>query len=447
MKQLIQKFPLMFLLALFFLSASLPFIHFPLTDGDIAHWVPVAKDIELHARFLTGIHDQAHGPLLAWITGIFAWILPSSFYLYSVFTIVLGLLGLRWVYLLSFQLFKSEKQALLSVVLASTSVAWVYLSRTPMYDWPAAIFIFGFCTYYTMYLQNKTLKHYFLAFLLASLATLSRFSIGLGLCLCYMALANYFLNRSVFLWIWESILLVCWAVGFNLPWLLGQTYAHGESFLNTFFYDNVGRYLKEPGDSIIRRDYYGFSLYVLVGALPYSALLAALLTLKSTYKTIKDNKNHWLLCAMWLPVLLVFSFSGHVKLGRYIAYVFPAMFVQLGAFVSVEFNSVTFFKRYRIVNTLIGVVLGLGLGILMAQFFKEADQNNTLTLGYIGLLAALLGYTSFLHFIKRVSFLNNPIQWSFGYAAIYGIFFTFMAYQVPLTPYLNVIRVQILGLI
>ena len=49
-----------------FFMFSWPFIHFPITDGDVNNWTDSAFDLAQHWQWLTGASDQAHGPLIVW---------------------------------------------------------------------------------------------------------------------------------------------------------------------------------------------------------------------------------------------------------------------------------------------------------------------------------------------------------------------------------------------
>ena len=74
---------------------SWPLVGFPLTDADIAHWVPIAREIQLTGRFLTSSNDQTHGPLLAWTAAVLAAPRPHAFWLYNLFNLCCGIWGLR----------------------------------------------------------------------------------------------------------------------------------------------------------------------------------------------------------------------------------------------------------------------------------------------------------------------------------------------------------------
>lgn len=103
-------------------------------NADSIHWIRTATEIRQQNNFLTSSNDQAHGPLLAWTNGIIAKAAPDSLYLYNLWNIFVSLLGVWGIYYFCRKIWKEEKLASLSTFLLSTSLVYLYLARTPMYD-------------------------------------------------------------------------------------------------------------------------------------------------------------------------------------------------------------------------------------------------------------------------------------------------------------------------
>src|SRR5690606_26923693 len=134
---------------------------------------------------------------------------------------------------------------------------------------------------------------------------------------------------------------------FNFPRLWGQTVAQGNAFFKGFYENNIGRYyIEKTHTPVLNSEYWAFQLYSLVGMVPYTFLLLGTLFKKGFWAEIKKDKVQQILLLGFVPGLILFSLSGHVKLGRYIAFVFPFLSVWLGArLFQYELKNKKFIKR------------------------------------------------------------------------------------------------------
>lgn len=421
-----------------FLIFSWPFLAFPLTDGDIVNWVKTSVEM-LQTHNLWSANDQAHGPLLAW-TGVAAilWA-KGNFYMLNAFNLVLGLLGILGVYRLADYLWQTQGINKLAAFLMCTCIAPVYLSRTPMYDWPAAICYLGFCYGYTKYCHDNKLSNLIFALAAVGVGSMLRFSIVLGLAGFYVILANFILKRG-----WKSLIKdgvwVALSVGlFNLPWLLSQVNENGHNFIKAFIYDNTGRYIKSTRPNAhVRKDFYGFPMYVLVGCLPFT--FAAVLSVfnRQTWIEVKQNKSLQLIVAMFVPCLVLFTFSGHTKLARYISYVFPFLFIFLGyMWHQFYLHSDVFRRRCITVQGIIFSILGLLL-IYEAYLFQTQVQEGVLfVMAVIAMLLALLAVGYLLWVKSYKAFATDSQKYLWPFVLIYMLFFTVLAYEAKHAPFLQ----------
>ncbi len=425
---------------------SWPFAFFPLTDGDVAHWVGIAREVQIHNNFLTGANDQAHGPILGWTAGLVTKIAPQSFYLYNFFNLLCGMLGLGLIYFFGKKIW-DEKTGRLAAFLLSTSLVFVYLSRTPMYDWAAAIFYFAFCGFYYVYLRDRNVSYLGLAMLGGAIASLSRFSISLGLAGIFLISVNLIFRRSILLMMRDLILLACAGLVINLPWLMGQYSVHGLPFLNEFLYDNIGRFVREPGNAPIRRDYYAFVIYALVGILPHTFCLIATVFQKGFFARFKQNSPYLTMLAAFLPCLIIFSFSGHVKLARYIAFVFPPLILLLAHQMRYyDLTNEAWRKRCGKMILYTGVGLAAILAMLIVQFPNEVKEAWLLAAGIIILLFGLL-FFSYRAIQKHDLLIRAPETFLWPYATIYILFFSILAYEYQTASFLTSVRDTILAAI
>jgi len=438
----IQRHSVLFQALLFLgIIGSFPFVAFPLTDGDIAHWVGIAKHIQLYGQFLSCPQDQSHGPFLFWTSGLLTRIRPDSLYFYNLSNLICGLIGIGWMYYYGTTKWRDKRIGHLAVVVAATSIVWLYLSRTPMYDWPAAIFYFGFCVHVVRYLDTAKANHAIAAAIALSIGATSRFSIVIGLGLCFASIA-FLIRKKPLRWILLHLALFGLAgVVLSLPWLVVQTKVHGIGFRDTFIYDNVGRYIREPGHGKIYHDYYGFVLYTIVGLIPYSFLLMASLFQRAFWQRLRTDTEQWLLAAGWLPCLLIFSFSGHVKLGRYIAYVFP-MLILFMAYNVITFDIKTAAYR-RLAGRMTGVVLVIMtvlLGIVANNNRGFVIQSPWFALSSILLVVGTLGTTWFTVSKYPSVLSDSPQRLLPVFALIYGLFFIMLSTEYQRADFLLPVR-------
>jgi len=410
---------------------SWPIISYPLTDGDIGNWIYASVDI-VNTGDIWGSHDQGHGPLMAWMGALSIYFFGASYFMLNMFNMLMGLLGIFFTYYLSQQLFKKESISSLAALFMSCSVAPVYLSRTPMYDWPAAIFYFIFAGCYILFLEKK--QHRWLLIALASigLASLLRFSISLGLAGFFMLWISFFVyRRPLHLIFRDGIVIILATVFFNFPWLVKQISQNGEHFLSTFIYDNTGRFVKSTRpDATVRKDFYGFPLYVLIGLLPFTFYALASFFKKGIVSQIKSNKFAHCMLAGFLPCFVLFSVSGHTKLGRYIAYVFPFIFILL-AYLLIEYDlkNTKFFAKCRRMVLGTAILLGGLLATQWVQFQSDAESSILFVLAAIFLVYGLLLVT-YVSVSKDSTLLaERPLKLLAPLAVVYMIFFSVVAYE------------------
>ena len=424
---------------------SWPFIQFPLTDGDIVNWSKISYQISQSKQFFSTAADQGHGPLMAWGGALSLLCFGPSFLGLNLLNLLCGLFCVFLVYHLSKLFFKNEVSAGIAVFIHSTIIASIYLTRTPMYDWPATAAYLGFVYWYSKYITKDNIKDLFISLVCIGIGSLSRFSICLGLAGIYVILSNLILRRSLLLLIRDGVFVVL-AIGLaNSYWLVQQMHTQGESFLKTFLYDNTGRYVKSTRpNAVFKADFYAFPLIVLVGFLPYSFALIASFFQKGIVQRIRDNSAYQLILAAFLPCLLLFTFSGHTKLARYIAYVFPFIAILLADFlVNFDLKRAEFRQkcaRFIGVTAILVSLLLLQQGI---QFFKEVQESWLFTGAIIVFLYGLL-YLGYLLLCKRHNeWMEKPEQFLIGFGLVYILFFSVLSFEYTRAPFLESVRVGV----
>jgi 4-amino-4-deoxy-L-arabinose transferase-like glycosyltransferase len=436
------KQPLFFFCLFAFFLFSWPFISFPLTDGDIVNWSQISVLFMNGENLFSGGNDQGHGPLMAWTGALFLSLIGHSFYALNLFNILIGVLGVYLVYSFCDYFWRGSGISNIAAFLYVTSLAPIYLSRTPMYDWPAAIFYFGFSFFYLIYAKEEKLRYLIYALLFIGVGSLSRFSISLGLAGFYIIGIRLFVFKNYKRLIFDGLCIIFSVFLFNIHWFLGQYSTQGDSFLNTFIYDNTGRYIKSTRpDAYIRKDYYGFLLYTLLGLLPFTFCYILSFFKKDFFKKLNADSYALALFIGFFPCLLFFSFSGHTKLARYIAYVFPFI-IALGAYFLVKFdlNNHDYRKKCGITLKWVSAFLFLLLIQQSIYFYTEAVTSISFVLSIFILFFGLIYYSYYVLVKKYQKFLECPHSFLFVFGLLYGSFFTFLTFQMHRAPFLIEVR-------
>jgi 4-amino-4-deoxy-L-arabinose transferase-like glycosyltransferase len=424
---------------------SFPIWPYPLTDGDISNWAHVAQAVHVHGSFFGIASDQGHGPLIAWGSAPFLFFAPMSFFALNFFNLLCGLLGVGLMYYFSKRLFQQEGAARLSTYFLATSLVFVYLSRTPMYDWPATVMYFAFTGFYALYLRENKSKDLWISLVAIALGSLSRFSICGGLAVIFIFFTTLIYRRKWWLMVRDMALVSVCILLANLPWFLNQFQMYGMPFLQTFLYDNTGRFVKSTRPhAVYRGDFYGFSLYVLIGILPHTFFLIASFFNRAFVQKVKEMTLYQVLLASFLPCLILFSISGHTKLGRYIAYVFPGLLLLLGHYVyAFGLTDATFRKKCARMTVYTSGFLAVILGVLLIQFSQEAQQSVNFVLGVFVLLFSLLWMTYFTVKYRHVQLREQADTLLLGYAIGYMLFFAMLAYESERAPFLTKVHKSI----
>ncbi len=442
-----SSFQFLVMILTVFVMLSVPFINYPLTDGDIKNWADSAAILAQTNQYLGNLNDQAHGPLITWCSAIFLKLSPLSFYMLNFFNLLMGVLACCLMYFFSLRLWKSENLARFNVYLLSTSLMFVYLSRTPMYDWPATVFYFGFCGFYLLYLQSNKKQYFWISTILIAIGSLSRFSICGGLMGILIILTHFIYRRSIWQTVKDCVLASLVVLVANLPWFISQADSNGLSFVKSFIYDNTGRFVKSTRKNAeYRGDFYGFSLYVFVGLIPHTFVMITSFFNRHFAELLKKERVYQFLMASFLPCLILFSISGHTKLGRYIAYVFPTLIMLMGHYAFTEgLIRPEFRARAAKMTGFTAVFFGILLTVYWFQFSKEASQSVVFVSAFALLLFSLL-LTAYLSVAKYwESLRTHSHHWLMVHAVLYMIFFTILAIEVPKTPFLAHVQESIMS--
>ena len=166
---------------------------------------------------------------------------------------------------------------------------------------------------------------------------------------------------------------------------------------------------------------------------------------KKFLSRLKSSDVYQCLCAGFLPALILFSFSGHTKLARYIAYVFPFVIMILAHSI-LEFD--IHCKKYRQkctkLNLSFGFIFLLLLILQIFQFSTESQASIAFIVNVIVFVFALIGYSFWLVNNRYDYFSQKPFRLLTTFGLIYIMFFTVLSIQTPHTPFLNYVKHRLL---
>lgn len=416
-----------------------PFIEFPLTDRDVSHWGEIVAQI-VHTGNSHQASDQAHGPLLVSTTVWIANFFPPSFLLFNIFNAFMGLLGLITLYFAALRLMGSKLIARLGALVYVGTFVINYLSRTPMYDWPVAVCYFIFAVFYMLHMQENKKRFLIIALIAITVGSLGRFSISIVAAGIFMSTVQLFWFRKPYQLLSHLFLMMGIIIASNLPWFIGQVNIEGKGFIKDFFIDNVVRFARSnrPNDTY-RFDFYGFPLYTLVALIPFTPVLLLRLFSKKWWKQmLSQPKRGWLLLGS-IPLLILFSFSGHTKLLRYISYIFPFLVLAIGLILSKGFSArdLKILKRIYFTFSVLVSLIFLQQSI---QFIVESIEAPLFIASFVLSIFLLLIYTYYLCLHKYHSLLKKPEHYVWPYFLIYLLFFAVVAYEATHVSFLNLVQ-------
>ena len=130
--------------------------------------------------------------------------------------------------------------------------------------------------------------------------------------------------------------------------------------------------------------------------------------------------------------------SGHTKLLRYIAYVFPGIMILLAILLTSFHNKSNYIKRVNKVTIGFWVFFILLLIQQSIQFYAQTSENMLFTATIFFLILSLLGLFHWGVVSKSQPLIHSPIRWLFYVSIIYIVSFSSIAFQYHSTDFLNV---------
>ncbi|MDR3565068.1 MAG: glycosyltransferase family 39 protein [Negativicutes bacterium] len=350
-------------LLLTFIAALILFFNLggiPLLDPDEPVYAETAKEMINFHDFLS---PRIFGEYWYDKPPMFYWLVAGSFSLFGVGefaarfpSALLGLICVIWVYSSGTRLFE-QRAGMMGALVLATSVEFFYLGKAAVTDITLTLFL-------TISLLSFIEKRYYLFYIGAALATVTKGPIGLlfpgAVVFLYMLATRNFSELFKMKIPGGTILYLVIA----LPWYLVMYQLHGNPFVDTFIgFHNITRFTSpEHPEGVL---WYYFIPVLILGFLPWTAVMAQALW-KSLFDAREDSRK-LLFLLIWAGFIFVFFSISRTKLISYILPMFPPLAMVVGWYINrisdwrYGFRPIAWPIVLTILSVLIWVALFLGV--------------------------------------------------------------------------------------
>jgi len=286
------------------------------------------------------------------------------------------------VYLSGCKLF-NDRTGMIGALVLATSIEYFYLGKAAVTDITLTLFL-------TVSLLGFIQKRYYLFYIGAALATVTKGPIGLlfpgAIAFCYLAATRNF-SELRNMKIPSGIVLY---VLIGLPWYLIMYKIHGNAFIDTFLgFHNVTRFTSpEHPEGVL---WYYFIPVLIIGFFPWTALM-----LQSIWHSLVNSRDKFsvlLFLNIWAAFIFIFFTISQTKLVSYILPMYPPLAMIVGWYIGRLWDTqrnqgrpVTWLVCLAVITSLfvIGLVIGLkSMPILQNGVVVTAVVLIAMTLGVI----------------------------------------------------------------
>jgi 4-amino-4-deoxy-L-arabinose transferase-like glycosyltransferase len=205
----------------------------------------------------------------------------------------------------------------------ATSIEYFYLAK-------AAVTDITLCLCLTVSLLSFLEHRYYLFYIFAGLATLTKGPIGLlfpGAVVFLYLLITRDISRLKNMHIPAGVLLYAL---FGLPWYIVMYNLHGADFINTFIgFHNITRFTSPEHPAGVL--WYYYIPVLLLGFFPWTAVMA-----QAVWKSVKERYQEpdRLFLLIWAAFIFIFFSISQTKLVSYILPMFPPLAILVGCYLA-----------------------------------------------------------------------------------------------------------------
>ena len=298
----------------------------PITDTAESNYAETAREMVISGDYIS---PQIYGNYWYDKPIFYYWELALSFYLFGFNEMaarlpaaILGIFSLLFTYWFARHVY-GEKVGWLSSIILGTSLEFWLLSKAVITDSTLFLFMSGaIASFYLGYAESR--KYYWLCYIFAALATLTKGPIGLlipGLAAILFLVYNKDLKEIKKVHLCRGLLLFAVLCG---SWYGLMCYLHGSQFLLNFL--GVHNFLRATvAEHPSHNKWYFYILIYIIGFTPWSLTLPY-----SVYKRWKDKKLDFRSANPCTQLLLIYAITVNVFFQciatKYTTYTFPGLF-------------------------------------------------------------------------------------------------------------------------
>lgn len=385
-----QGFLVLTLLTIFVVFFNLGGI--PLLDPDEPVYAETPKEMYTFNDFVSpriyGEYWYDKPPMYYWLVALSYKVFGVSEFAARFPSALLGVVCILVVYFSVRRLF-SDEAALISGLVLTTSIEFFYLTK-------AAVTDITLCLCLTVSLLSFIERKYYLFYIFAGLATLTKGPIGLlfpgAIVFLYLLFTRNF-SELKNMKIPAGFLLY---VLFGLPWYVVMYNLHGAEFIDTFIgFHNITRFTSpEHPEGVL---WYYYIPVLILGFFPWTAVMV-----QAVWKSLTgmyQKNSAMLFLNIWAAFIFIFFSISRTKLVSYILPMYPPLAIIVGCYLA---ELVRKRPRYGGAPVSWGITLAVLTGLFIIGFFFGAKELPELTNGVIAAAAVwLLMVFGVIFFIRQ----------------------------------------------
>jgi 4-amino-4-deoxy-L-arabinose transferase-like glycosyltransferase len=296
----------------------------PLLDPDEPVYAETPKEMILYNDFTS---PQIYGEYWYDKPPMYYWLVAGTFKLFGINefsarfpSALLAVICVAVVYLSVSKLF-TERVGIASGLVLATSIEYFYVGKAAVTDITLTFFL-------TASLLSFLQKKYYLFYIFAALATLTKGPIGFllpgAIIFIWMVLTHRFSelkNMKI------PIGIIIWAM-ITLPWYWTMYQIHGSAFVDGFIgVNNITRFT--TAEHVKTSAWYFFIPVLILGLFPWTSLLFQTIRESLTTKG-KDEYATLLFLNIWAAFIFLFFSISSTKLVTYILPSYPPLAILIG---------------------------------------------------------------------------------------------------------------------
>lgn len=358
----------------------------PLLDPDEPVYAETPKEMILFNDFIS---PRIYGEYWYDKPPMYYWLVAGTYKLFGIneFTTRLpaaisAILCVVVIYIYGRKFF-SERAGIISALILATSIEYFYVGKAAVTDMTLTLF-------FTISLLSFLDKKYYMFYIFAGLATLTKGPIGFlftgAIAFVYLLVTRNFSEIKKMKLVTGSVVFLIIA----LPWYLFMYQFHGNEFIDKFFgFHNLTRFTSpEHPEGVLW--YYYFAIFLL-GFFPWITVLV-----QASWRSFTKSRDKFfrlLFLNIWAAFIFGFFTISQTKLPTYILPIFPPLAMVCGWYID------HILSEYRRNSNRTWSILLLGLTSLLItgmiyglQYMPELRTGvlvSAAVLGAMGIAAAI----------------------------------------------------------